>query len=493
MSSFGSLTLAQDDSIQFCETFHDFSPILWYDRKKERAVAGMLTYELKKSPGVPLYEALYRFIRRDILDGTLAPGTKLPSKRALAEHLEVSKITVETAYSQLLAEGYICSREKVGYFVETVERRPRQRAKPENRQEPAPQAPLLDLTANGTGHFPFSIWTKLQREVMLDYGEKLLLPLPNQGIPELRRAIADHLAAFRGMQVDPENILIGAGTDFLYNLLVQLLGREKICAVEEPGYGKIRRIYAAAGVKCVSAAMDGSGVQPEGLIADVLHFSPSHHFPTGLVTPLSRRLELLSWAGEEKWIIEDDYDSEFRFDAHPMPAMQSLDHRGRVIYMNTFSKSLAPSIRISYMVLPEGLMGRFRRELGFYSCTVPSFEQYTLARFLSRGYFEKHINRMRRLYKSRREAVASLLQDPSYAGKLTMQERDAGLHFLLTVDTALPDRVLTQRLSDRGIRVRALSEYYQDSREDRRCLVVNYSGLTEMQLKQALQMVCEIM
>ena len=174
----------------------------------------MLTYELKKRPGVPLYEALYRCIRQDILTGKLQPGEKLPSKRALSQHLEVGKITVETAYAQLLSEGYIRSREKVGFFVEKVEQLPP--APPPVPPKAAPEeAPMLDLTANGTGHFPFTVWSKLQREVILDYGRQLLLPLPNQGILELRQAIAAHLAAFRGMEIDPENILVGAGTDFL--------------------------------------------------------------------------------------------------------------------------------------------------------------------------------------------------------------------------------------------------------------------------------------
>ena len=454
----------------------------------------MLTYELKKSPGVPLYEALYRCIRGDILSGALAAGEKLPSKRALAQNLEVSKITVETAYSQLLSEGYIRSQEKVGYFVEAVERHPRHQPNPVSKSAAPRGDHLLDLTANGTEQFPFSVWSRLQREVMLDYGEKLLAPLPNQGIAELRQAIAAHLAAFRGMHVEPENILIGAGTDFLYNLLIQLLGREKVYAVEEPGYGKIRRVYAAAGVTCVSAPMDEKGVRPEGLErADVLHFSPSHHFPSGLITPVSRRLELLDWAKGGKWIIEDDYDSEFRFDAHPKPAMQSLDGQGRVIYMNTFSKSLAPSIRISYMVLPADLMAQFQRRLGFYSCTVPSFEQYTLARFLSRGHFEKHINRMRKFYRNRRNTVVSLLQNCAFSSSLTILEQDAGLHFLLKVDTPLSDRELTAWLGSAGIRVRALSDYYHDSTGDTHCLVVNYSGLKEEVLSQALEKVSSIM
>ena len=450
----------------------------------------MLTYELKKSSGVPLYEALYRAIRGDILAGSLAAGEKLPSKRALAENLEISKITVEAAYNQLLEEGYISAREKVGYFVEAVAHRQTVaavKAVPEQQQN----AELIDLTANGSARFPFSAWSRLQREVVLDYGEKLLLPMPNRGIPELRQAIAEHLADFRGMRTDPENILVGAGTDFLYNILVQLLGRDKIYALEEPGYDKTRRIYTAAGARCVSALMDEQGVKPEGLReAGVLHISPSHHFPTGIVTPVSRRQELLRWAeaGEDRWIVEDDYDSEFRFHAHPMPAMQALDRAGRVIYLNTFSKSLAPSIRISYMVLPPKLMEKFRRELEFYSCTVPSFEQYTLARFISGGWFEKHINRMRKFYKTTRNRLVDRLENQEYAHRLTIQEKDAGLHFLLKVDTDMTEAELVSWCEERGVKVRALSSYYHGPvpEQDKNCLVINYSGLREEDLDRIL-------
>ena len=443
----------------------------------------MLTYELKKAPGMPLYESLYRSIRADILSGRLAPGQKLPSKRTLCANLKVSKITVEGAYNQLLSEGYIRSEEKVGYFVEAV-----QRPMPKPVAAAQPQAncdDCIDLTGNGSAGFPFSVWSKLQREVMLDLGEQLLLDMPNQGVLQLRQAIAEHLSQFRGMQVDPENILIGAGTDFLYNLLIQLLGRDKSYAVEEPGYSKIRRIYAAAGAKCVSAYMDEKGVIPDSLKdAQVLHLSPSHHFPTGRVTPLSRRMELLNWAKENRWIIEDDYDSEFRFAAHPLPTMQSLDTRGRVIYMNTFSKTLAPSIRISYMVLPGVLMAQFREKLGFYSCTVPSFEQYTLERFLSRGYFEKHINRMRKFYKGRRNRMLEALQQCDDAKRLTILEEDAGLHFVVRVDVPFDDRELVCQCEDAGIRVRSLGSYYHGDVPEyaEKCLVINYSGLSEEQM-----------
>jgi GntR family transcriptional regulator/MocR family aminotransferase len=446
----------------------------------------LLTYELKKAPGVPLYEALYRCIRADILSGNLKAGEKLPSKRALAANLEVSKITVEGAYAQLLAEGYIRSREKVGYFVESVEKptpRPAVQTPP-----PAAQDPRIDLVSNAPARFPFSLWSRLQRQVVLDLGEKLLLNPPNQGLWELRQAIAEHLTQFRGMQVSAENILIGAGTDFLYNLLIQLLGRDKLYAVEEPGYGKIRKIYAAGGVSCISAPMDASGVIPERLEnAQVLHISPSHHFPTGIVTPLSRRQALLNWvnARPDRIIIEDDFDSEFRFNARPVAAMQSMDASGRVIYMNTFSKTLAPSIRISYMILPPQLMAQFQKTLGFYSCTVPSFEQHTLARFLSEGYFEKHINRMRKFYKSRRNRMMSAIADSPMAQKLTILEENAGLHFLVKVATELPDETLVQRCEDAGIRIRSLGSYYHGDTpaQQTHCLVVNYSGLRDGELE----------
>ena len=450
----------------------------------------MLTYELKKVPGQPLYAALYAFLLQDIRSGALPAGTKLPSKRTLAENLKVSRITVEAAYNLLLAEGYLRSVEKVGYFVEEqLAPEPAPVAMAEMQEEPARD--VLDLTTNGPARFPFSVWSKLQREVMADYGSQLLQRLPHQGYSQLRQAIARHLWDFRGMAVGPENIIIGAGTDFLYNLLIQLLGREKTYAVEDPGYDKIRKIYAAGGVRCISAEMDGQGVRPDRLgTAQVLHISPSHHFPTGIITPINRRAELLLWAEQaDGYIIEDDYDSEFRFRSRPMAAMQTMDRQGRVIYMNSFTKSLAPAIRMAYMVLPQALTERFHRELGFYSCTVSGFEQYTLARFLSRGHFEQHINRMRKFYKARRDRMLEALADTPWADRLTVLEEDAGLHFLVKVETQLSDQALTERFACCGIRVHALSSYYRHTvpAEKKHILVINYSGLEEAQLPRLSQ------
>ena len=441
----------------------------------------MLTYQLKKQPGLPLYEALYRCIREDIRTGRLRPGEQLPSKRSLCANLKVSKITVENAYNQLLAEGYISSREKVGYFVEAVQQLPPQT--PKASQTPPPEGKLLDLSGNGSPRFPFTVWSRLQRQVLLDYGQKLLLPLPNQGIGELRQAIAWHLGAFRGLEVNPEDIFVGAGTDFLYNLLVQLLGRDKCYGVEEPGYSKIYDIYRCAGARCTLLSMDESGVLPDAA-TQVLHISPAHHFPTGLVTPLSRRRELLRWASAEdgRYIIEDDYDSEFRFAGRPLPTLKAMDTAGRVIYMNSFTKSLAPSIRISYMILPSSLMEALQTRLGFYAGTVPSFEQYTLARFIREGYFEKHINRMRKFYKARRDTLLELVaQCPR---RLQVLEEGAGLHFLLRVDTALTDPELVAACAQKGLKVRCLSQYYRESPPEncRGYLVINYSGLRDEDL-----------
>ena len=445
----------------------------------------MLTYELKKAPGLPLYEALYRCIRSDILTGKLPAGYRLPSKRALAQHLELSKSTVEKAYDHLCDEGYLLSVEKVGYFVE--EGRVRAVSFPTAPAvSAAPPSALLDLTANIPAHFPFSVWSKLQRQVLLDFGHQLLQPLPSTGCPALRQAIAQHLSGFRGMQVNPENIIIGAGTDHLYNLLPQLLGQDKVYALEEPGYEKIWRTYTAAGVKIRRAAMDSCGILPESLAdASVLHFSPAHHFPTGTVTDMARRQQLLHWVnGGENWIIEDDYDCEFRFRGHPMPALYGQSDR--VIYINSFSKSMAPSIRMGYMVLPPALMEVFREKLGFYSGTVSGFEQHTMARFLSEGHFEQHINRMRKFYKLQRNRLLEIIENCSQRHRLTIEEADAGLHFLVQVDTQMTDEALEEYCAGKGLKIRTLSSYYHGMppAESLHRIVVNYSGLQDRDLEK---------
>ena len=449
------------------------------------------TYELSHESKTPLYVQLYEAIRADILSGSLPGGEKLPSKRALAEHLSLSKITVETAYAQLLDEGYLTSRERSGYFVAHM---PLLAKAPARHTPETTKAPEIAPRQNAAAElFPFSVWAKLMRSVILDEGQYLLQPVPNGGLLPLRRAIAGELARQRGLVVQPEQILIGAGTEYLYNLIVQLLGREAVYGVEDPGYGKIAHIYRAAGAEVTALPLDEAGVSVEALRrsdADVVHISPSHHYPTGLVMPIARRQELLRWAQEvpARVILEDDYDSEFRFVGRPIPTLFSIDGGEQVVYLNTFSKTIAPSIRISFMVLPRRLLADFRQKLGFYACTVSAFEQYTLAQFLAGGWYEKHLSRMRKHYRQKRDAVIAAVYKSPLAPYAAITEEDAGLHFLLRLDGAPPDETLRREAEQRGIRLAMLSDYYQCPQDaPQHVLVVNYTGIDLDRLPAALE------
>jgi len=444
----------------------------------------MLTYDLELRGKLARYDYLYRCIKEDILSGRLAAGEKLPSKRALAAHLDTAVVTVENAYAQLVAEGYLFSREKRGYFVSAVEVRPPVEPPRVQHCPPAETERLLDLGGSGSGTegFPFSLWAKLTRRVLTERGEQLLRAIPHSGTPELRQAIARHLYRFRGISADPDQIVVGAGTEYLYNLIVQLLGRELVYGLEDPGYSKAERIYALNGARCLSLPVDGQGVPVEVLEASgcqVLHISPNHQFPTGVVTPIARRQKVLRWAaGEERYIIEDDYDSEFRFTGRPIPTLQSIDGGERVIYVNTFSRTLAPSLRISYMVLPQPLLERYRQRLGFYSCTVPSIEQYTLARFLEEGRFDAHVSRMRSFYRERRDQVIAAIQHSPLAGRCRVLQEDAGLHFLLELDTARPDAQLAALARERGVWLSFLTDYQrQPGSASPHTLVIDYTAL----------------
>ena len=462
----------------------------------------MLTYTLDKGAGVSLYEQLYRCVKEDILSGRLAAGEKLPSKRALAAHLEISVITVKNAYEQLMAEGYLSGVEKRGYFVSSV--LPPVTAAPpapqETAAEPEERQWFLDLVTNSIDaeDFPFTVWARLMRQTILERGTGLLHSTPPQGAWALRRAIAAHLRQFRGMDAGAEQIIVGAGTEVLYTLLVQLFGRERIYGVEDPGYGKIARIYRSNGAAVAAIPLDDAGLSAEELRrsgADVVHISPSHHYPTGRVMPITRRQELLHWAQErpERIILEDDYDSEFRFVGRPIPTLFSIDGGEQVVYLNTFSKTIAPSIRISFMVLPRHLLADFQEKLGFYACTVSAFEQYTLASFLSGGYYEKHLSRMRKHYRQKRDAVIGAVRQSPLADRATITEEDAGLHFLLRLDGAPPDDVLRQEAEIRGVRLAMLSDYYQQPEDaPQHVLVVNYTGIDIEKLPAALERLAEL-
>ena len=296
------------------------------------------------------------------------------------------------------------------------------------------------------------------------------------------------------MEVNPDCIVIGAGAEYLYNILIQLLGRENVFGLENPGHRKIRRVYDANELEIRAVTLDDSGVDMASLAASgttVLHISPNHQFPTGIVTPIARRRQLMAWVdGGNRWLVEDDYDSEFRFAGKIIPTMFSMDHTGLVIYMNTFSRTITPALRISYMILPPGLMAQYHRLLGFYSCTVPSFEQLTLARFLDEGYFEKHVNRMRRHYRLLRDRFLSLLRQSPQSMHMTVQGHEAGLHFLLRLDTELPDSAIERTLADAGIRAASLARYETGPAAEaaRGRVVIQYSDLAEADLPRVVEL-----
>ena len=458
----------------------------------------MLTYDFSGRGKMAVYECLYRDIKRDILEGRIREGEKLPSKRSLARHLEISVITVENAYAQLMVEGYVYGVEKKGYFVSALGERLPEPGEPVRLavKEAVEEKYQVDFTANSlmTDSFPFSVWTRIMRRVLAERKTELLKRVPYQGVAELREAISGHLYQFRGMSVPGERIVVGAGTEYLYGLLIQLLGRDKVYAVEDPGYQKIGRIYEKNGVECDYIALDEAGMSLVELAksgAQVVHISPGHHFPTGRVMPIKRRQELLRWAGqgEGRYIIEDDYDSEFRFTGRPIPTMESIDKHERVIYMNTFSKTISPSIRISYMVLPPHLMERYEQELGFYSCTVPSFEQYTLAEFMKKGYLEQHINRMRNHYRGQRDALIMAIRESAFADKIRITEEDAGLHFLVRIISGRSQRELRDAVEKAGVRLSWLGEYYHEPQgKEEPVAVVNYSGIGEEDIPKAVEL-----
>ncbi|MCQ2601071.1 MAG: PLP-dependent aminotransferase family protein [Treponema sp.] len=463
----------------------------------------MFTMELNTDNRIPLYQQIYEFIKKEIISGNIASDEKLPSKRTLAKNLGISTLTVETAYSQLNAEGFIYSLPKRGYFASEIKMtaatltsnsekksaassRRSEKKSTVNNSRPAQSQPEYTINFSDSQtdpeSFPFSVWAKLLREVLNTHQNDVMKNSPAQGTLVLRQAIAKHLHQFRGMDVNPDQIVIGAGTEYLYTLLIQLFGFDKTYAIEDPCHKKITKIYNSFGVKTVHIPMDEKGILIKGLNskkADIVHISPSHHFPTGIIMPVTRRYELLNWASEKsgRYLIEDDYDSEFRFNGKPLPTMQSIDNFDRVIYMNTFTKTLSSTIRISYMVLPQMLMEEFSRKLNFYSCTVPVMDQYTLASFIDQNYFEKHINRMRKSCGLKRDTFFAAIEKYDRKKYFSIMEGDAGLHFLLKVSQDRLEK-FTDSLISKKIKLTSVAEYYnKPSAQNQNMFVINYSSI----------------
>jgi len=433
----------------------------------------------------PLYEQLYRALAGQIRSGALAPGEKVPSKRRLAEHLGVSLTTVERSYALLTAEGYLESYPRSGYRAARLLTAPAVPA-PVSLPRPAPAEGFLDerfsTSAVDTSVFPYATWAKLLKEAV--YGSPDLLGRgEGQGDWALRAALADFLHQYRGVRCTPEQVVLGAGLEGAMWVLLQLLP-DAVFALEDPGYAALRRLLDNLRRPWVPVGVDERGMDPRALGesgADVAYVTPSHQFPLGVAAPVGRRSELLAWAyqGPGRYLIEDDYDSEFRYASRPIPAMQGLDRGGRVIYVGTFSRTLAPSIRVAYLILPPALLESYRARFGHAACTVSRFEQAALARFLASGAYSRHLRRVGQLYRRRRDALVSVL---SPWGEVRGAE--AGLHLLFT----LPGREegdLTERARRRGIRVRALAEYCAGADPRPGSLVLGFAGLPEGEAPQA--------
>lgn len=456
----------------------------------------MLLYDFGKRGSRPLYEYLYECLKRDILKGRIEAGTKLPSKRELARDNGISVKTVMNAYEQLVVEGYLISKEKRGYFAAHVEAMPQYSPEPvDYPQIYREEKWFADFTANNTVYerFPFSMWRRVMREVLAEEGMELVRRAHFLGVERLRQTIADYLYRFRGMKVSPECILIGAGIEYLYGRLIKLLPAGAVYGAENPGYKKIPRIFEDCGLSWRFASMDENGISMESLIKSgiqVIHVSPEHHYPLGTVMSAARRQELLSWAAgaPDRYIIEDDYDCEFRYHSRPIPALKSMDLNHRVIYMNTFSKTLAPAIRISYMVLPEPLMVRYVQSANFYSNTVSSCEQYALARFIREGYFERHLSRMRKYYQNQGELLGRIIKQTSLLPTVRVMGGNSGTHLLVKLDTSLTDQEIKEAARAQGINIACLSEFCLEVEpEYENVLVINYSDLDERTLKEAVR------
>ena len=350
----------------------------------------------------PVYLQIYRQIRQDIIDGIYPPGTKLPSMRLLCDELSVSTVTVDHAYALLCDEGYVEARERSGFTV--IFRKDDSFA---TTADFTPKRMPIEHSKHDYPDFPFSVLSKRMRSVLSDYGEDILERSPGTGCLQLREAIRQYLARNRGINVSSEQIVIGSGAEYLYHIIIELLGKQRIYGIESPSYKKIEQVYRAAEVSYELLPLSSDGIDSSALVstmASVIHTTPYRSFPTGITASANKRHEYIRWSSQNgRLIIEDDFESEFSVSSKPEDTLYSLSDYDNVIYMNTFSRTVSPALRVGYMVLPKHLVSDFEEKLGFYSCTVPTFEQFVLAELINRGDFERHINRVRRSLRKRIE------------------------------------------------------------------------------------------
>lgn len=443
----------------------------------------MLTCTLDSKSRTTLTDQLYLALREEILGGRLPCGARMPSKRQLSEHLRVSTATVEAAYGRLVSEGYCESRPRSGMYV--AAELPAQGA-----AAPAQAAPVrwdFSTGAADAAHFPYATWARLTREVLSEQNTALLLSGDPQGSPALRREIAGMMRSLRGVEVPPESIVLGAGTEVLVTALVSLLGREKLFAVEDPGYSRVRRILVASGARIVPTPLQQGAIDVRALYtsgAGAAYVTPSHQFPLGGEMSAGQRAALLRWAKETgSYILEDDYDSEFRFSGVSAPALRAMDEGGQVIYMNTFARTLAPGLRLSFMALPEALVGRYRAMHA--ACSISGFEQETLRKFIAGGYLERHVARMRVVYRGRLQALEHAAADLELG---EVAPCVAGLYALLRVGGKTPAQELVPLAAQAGVKLTRLCDYgvMQTDGDAARVVLLGFAGMDEAAIEEGL-------
>ena len=455
---------------------------------------------------VPLYEQICEYIKTEIQQGHLKAEEKLPSSRTLAKSLSVSRSTVELSYDQLVSEGYLEAIPCKGYYVCNIQGLYTFSKKPGDEKEISKKDEIkdkarsdYDFALNGIDAqgFPYSIWQKLSRRVLKEADSSLFQlgnPCGEQGF---RQAVAEYLYQARGVHCNAEQILIGAGNDYLLMLLGTILDRKKTIIMEDPTYLTAYYDFLHMGFQVETIGQDSNGLkfrELEKTDGEIVYVMPSHQFPMGTVMPLSRRMELLSWAGEKegRYIIEDDYDSEFRYKGKPIPALKGFDNHDCVIYMGTFSKSLAPSIRVSYMVLPVGLMRRYQEQKHLFSVTVSKVDQKILELFLQEGYYQRHLNKMRGIYKGKHDFLLKYFREEM--SKICQVSGEyAGLHLLLTFCNGLTEKEAVIRAKAAGILVYGLSEYcvYGDSNTSCKVLL-GYACMREEELSKAVKILKKV-
>ena len=453
-----------------------------------------LTIHLEGNSSRPLYEQIYDYIKEEIQNGGLPCCQRLPSTRKLAKNLEISRSTVTLAYEQLLSEGYIENRPGSGFYIKNLEglyRLPKGSTLQITEKECEKQSWKYDFSPDGVdlSSFPYNVWRKISRGLLMENNEALYRLGEAAGGVELRETIASYLYQARGVKCVPQQIVVGAGNDYLLMLLDAVFGQKHIYALEEVSYRKPYHIWQALGREVRTVDTDAQGMNVESLAksgADIAYVMPSHHYPLGTVMSAGRRRQLLNWAAQEegRYIIEDDYDSEFRYRGRPVPALKGMDSNEKVIYIGTFSKSLAPSIRISFLVLPESLRQIFEKRGSCFSSTVSRMDQKILTAFIREGYYERHLNRMRAIYKNRHDILLESLRP--LAGIVKISGEYAGTHLLLNLKDHFTEEEAIRRAKEKGVRVYGLSSYYLGKeKRELSTLILGYANMDEEHIREA--------